>query len=166
MNYFSDKVIKNSSRIHGRGLFAIAAIAKGEIVVVKGGVVMSRARRDELEKTLGPFDVQIGDDLFIGPDTPQTLEAGMMNLNHSCDPNVVFEGQITFVAWRDIAAGEELTLDYATGDDDDWQMTCTCGAACCRGKISGQDWRNQKLQEKYDGHFAAYLQKRIEKDRS
>jgi hypothetical protein len=117
VNYFSDKVIKNSSRIHGRGLFAIAAIAKGEIVVVKGGVVMSRARRDELEKTLGPFDVQIGDDLFIGPDTPQTLEAGMMNLNHSCDPNVVFEGQITFVAWRDIAAGEELTLDYATGDD-------------------------------------------------
>ncbi len=163
MNYFSDKVAKKRSLIHGRGLFAIAAISKGEIVVVKGGVVMSRARHDELEKTLGPFDIQIGEDLFIGPETIDTLEAGMMHLNHSCDPNVVFAGEITFVAWRDIAIGEELTLDYSTGDDDDWSMDCACGSSICRGRISGKDWRDPKLQKKYFGYFATYLQKRIEK---
>lgn len=39
-------------------------------------------------------------------------------LNHLCNPNVGVRGEITFVAMRDIKAGEELTTDYAMIDDD------------------------------------------------
>lgn len=34
-----------------------------------------------------------------------------MFLNHACEPNVGIQGQIVFVAMRNVAAGEELTLD-------------------------------------------------------
>jgi SET domain-containing protein len=54
------------------------------------------------------------DDLFLAPVTAAEFESVMMFLNHSCEPNVGVQGQIVFVAMRDIAAGEELTLDYAT----------------------------------------------------
>ena len=37
LTYFSPKIEKRASLIDGRGLFATAAITKGEVVVVKGG---------------------------------------------------------------------------------------------------------------------------------
>lgn len=159
--WFSPKVEKRTSPIEGRGLFAVDDIAAEEPVCVKGGHVFDRAVRDGLAKTLGPAEIQIGDDLFIGPMTPENREAGMMHLNHSCDPNVGIVGQIAFHAMRDIAAGEELTFDYATGDDDDWEMDCACGAQGCRGRITGQDWRRHELRRKYQGWFSAYLARRI-----
>jgi len=61
------------------------------------------------------------------------------------------------VAMRDVAAGEELTLDYATIDDDAKPLTCQCGAAACRGVVTGQDWRRPELQRKYGSYFAWYL---------
>ncbi|MEL6576504.1 MAG: hypothetical protein AAFQ81_11500, partial [Pseudomonadota bacterium] len=86
--WFSEKVAKRQSGIEGLGLFAIAPIAAGEIVVVKGGHVFDRAMRDRLAPLLGPAEIQIGDDLFIGPVTPAERDAGMMHLNHSCAPNL------------------------------------------------------------------------------
>lgn len=41
----------------------------------------------------------------------------MLYTNHSCDPNIGLQGQIVFVAMRDIAAGEELTHDWGSGVD-------------------------------------------------
>jgi uncharacterized protein len=159
--WFSPKVEKRPSGIDGIGLFAREAIAAGEVVVVKGGHVMTRQQRDEIALTLGPAEIQIDDDLFIGPVTAAERYDGMMHLNHSCDPNVGIQGQIAFAAMRDIAAGEELGFDYATGDDDDWDMDCHCGAALCRGRITGQDWRRPELQRRYAGWFSLYLERRI-----
>ena len=34
-------------------------------------------------------------------------------------------GEITFVAMRDIRAGEELTHDWAMTDDDDYSLNAT-----------------------------------------
>jgi hypothetical protein len=161
LTWFSEKVEKRESGIEGRGLFAQRAISQGELVTVKGGTVMTRAERDALEPVMGPADIQIEDDLFIGPVTPETREDGMMCLNHSCAPNVGLRGQISFVAMRDIAAGEELTFDYATGDDDDWEMTCCCGSESCRRVVTGKDWRKPDVQLRYRGYFSAYLAVRI-----
>ncbi len=44
----------------------------------------------------------------------------MIFSNHSCDPNIGVQGQIVFVALREISIGEELTHDWATTDDDDY----------------------------------------------
>lgn len=159
--WFSPKVAKRASGIEGRGLFAVEPIAEGELVVIKGGHVFDRITRDRLAETLGPAEIQIGDDLFIGPIRMEDREAAMMHLNHSCDPNVGIQGQISFHAMRDIEAGEELAFDYATGDDDNWEMTCQCGKATCRGTITGQDWRKPELQRKYAGWFSHYLQQKI-----
>ncbi|MEM6943055.1 MAG: SET domain-containing protein-lysine N-methyltransferase [Pseudomonadota bacterium] len=159
--WFSPKVAKRRSGIEGTGLFAEAPLAPGEIAVVKGGHVFDRAMRDRLEPLLGPAEIQIGDDLFIGPMTPADRDAGMMHLNHSCAPNLGFVGEITFAARRAIEAGEELSLDYATGDDDDWEMDCACGAATCRGRVTGQDWRLPSVRAANAGWFSPYLERRI-----
>lgn len=159
--WFSPDTEKRGSDIEGRGLFARKAIAAGAWVVVKGGHVMDRETRDRIEEELGPAEIQIGDHLFIGPLRPEEREGSMMHLNHSCEPNVAIQGQIVFVALRDIAAGEELTFDYATGDDDDWEMTCRCGSAACRGTITGRDWLRPELRARHAGRFADYLARRI-----
>ncbi|MEM7211498.1 MAG: SET domain-containing protein-lysine N-methyltransferase [Pseudomonadota bacterium] len=162
--WFSDKVEKRGSKIEGRGLFCVSPIASGETVVVKGGHVFDRRTRDELSKTLGPAEIQIDDHLFIGPTTQAEREASMMCLNHSCDPNVQIVGQITFRAMRDIGPDEELTFDYATGDDDDWEMDCACGAAICRGRVSGKDWMLPELQRRHAGRFSEYLERKLRAD--
>jgi len=84
-----------------------------------------------------------------------------MFLNHSCEPNVGPEGNIVFVSMRDIAAGKELTVDYAMVDDDELSMDCSCGESACRGTITGRDWKNPKLQRKYGRFFAAYIYTKI-----
>jgi hypothetical protein len=58
--------------------------------------------------------------------------------NHSCDPNLVLADATTLVARREIAAGEEITSDYATmTNNPSWRMTCNCGAADCRRVVTG-----------------------------
>jgi uncharacterized protein len=161
LTYFSPKIEKRASLIHGRGLFAKSMIARDEIVVVKGGYVLTRELRDRIGEELGPSEIQIAEDLFIGPTTSAERERGMMHLNHSCEPNLGLQGQIVFVALRDIAAGEELTFDYAMTDDELYEMACRCGSGKCRKLITGADWRKPELQQKYDGYFSWFIQRRI-----
>ncbi|MDT7602443.1 MAG: uncharacterized protein QOF61_440 [Acidobacteriota bacterium] len=161
LSYLSPKAAVRESAIHGRGLFAVAPFARREIVCVKGGYVFDRAKLRELEARLGPAEIQIGEDLFIGPVETAEREGGMIFSNHSCDPNIGVTGQIVFVALRDIEAGEELTHDWATTDDDDYELECRCGAAACRRVITGQDWRRRDLQEKYGEHISWYLREKI-----
>ena len=68
------------ARSTGLGLFAKQAIKMGEIVVVKGGYILSRAQRDQIGKKLGPSEIQITEELFIGPTTKREREGGMMHL--------------------------------------------------------------------------------------
>ena len=162
LTYFSPKTEKRASEIEGRGLFAREAIRKGEVVVVKGGYVMTRERRDEVGRRLGPAEIQVTEDLFIGPVAEAEREGGMMHLNHSCEPNLGVQGQIAFVAMRDIAADEELTFDYAMTDDEDYEMECNCGAPSCRGVITGRDWIKAELRREYDGYFSWFIQRRVD----
>jgi hypothetical protein len=165
--YFSPKTEKRLSGIEGRGLFATAPIAPGEIVVVKGGYVMTTAQRNTIAASLGPAEIQIAEDLHMGPTNPADREGGMMHLNHSCEPNLGLQGQIVFVALRAIATDEELTFDYAMTDDaPDDAMLCQCGAASCRGMVTGRDWQRADLQRKYDGYFSWYIQRRIDARKS
>ena len=162
LSYLSPKTELRESKIHGRGLFAAADIAKDEIVAVKGGhIVDGRTLREKITPTLGPVEIQIDDDLFIAPVSNEERELSMLYLNHSCDPNLGVRGEITFVAMRDIRAGEELTHDWATTDDDDYSVECTCGAPGCRKTLTGKDWQRSDLQKRYAGYFSGYLARKI-----
>ena len=146
------------SKIHGRGLFAIADIAKNEIVAVKGGHIVDRKTlREKITPRLGPVEIQIDDDLFIAAVTEEERELSMLYSNHSCDPNLGISGEITFVAMRDIRAGEELTHDWAMTDDDDYFIECNCGAPDCRKTLTGKDWQRPDLQERTPAIFQSIL---------
>jgi SET domain-containing protein len=164
LSYLSPKAAVQASPIHGRGLFAVQPIPEGDIVCIKGGHIFSDETLREVSPSLGPSEIQIADDLFIGPVSLDEREGGMIFSNHSCDPNIGVQGQIVFVAMRDIEAGEELTHDWATTDDDTYEMECQCRARNCRKVITGQDWRKRELQEKYRGFFSWYLQEKIDRE--
>jgi len=164
LSYISPKAAVRDSPIQGRGLFAIEPIEKGEIVCIKGGHIFNREALRRLTTTLGPAEIQIADNFFIGPLEESEREGSMIFSNHSCEPNIVVQGQIVFVALRDIKPGEELTHDWATTDDDDYEMECNCGTPSCRKTITGQDWRRKDLQEKYAGHMSWYLIEKIRRD--
>ena len=134
----------------------------GEIVCVKGGYIFTRAALAEVAPVLGPAEIQIADDLFIGPRELDEREGAMVFCNHSCEPNIGVQGQIVFVALRQILPGEELTHDWATTDDDDYTLECRCGAPTCRRILTGKDWKRQDLQRKYRGLFSWYIERLID----
>ena len=161
-SWISPKAAKGRpSGIAGRGLRAVQPIARDEVVAVKGGHVVDGAGLAELPERLRNSDVQITDDLHLVALTEQEYEPVMLFLNHSCEPNVGFGGNVVLVAMRDVAAGEELTTDYALFDDHDDAMDCTCGTPSCRQRIHGRDWRRPDLQERYRGWFSWYLDRKI-----
>ena len=161
-SFISPKAVKGRpSGIEGRGLVAVAPIAKDEIVAIKGGHLVDTQTLNALPERLRNSDVQIADGVHLVALDEAEYEPVMLFINHSCEPNVGFAGNIVLVAMRDIAEGEELTTDYALFDDADDPMTCTCGTPSCRGTISGRDWRLPELQRRYGGYFSWYLLRRF-----
>ena len=100
LSYLSPKTEVRESPIHGQGLFAIASIVKGEVVCVKGGYIFNRQTLNAVAPSLGPAEIQIGNDLFIGPLRSEERNGSMIYSNHSCDPNIGVQGQIIYVAMR------------------------------------------------------------------
>ena len=162
ISYLSPKTEVRESNINGLGLFAITDITKDEIAAVKGGRIVDRKTlREKITPRFGSVEIQIDDDLFIAPVTDEERDVSMLYSNHSCDPNLGVRGEITFVAMRDIRAGEELTHDWATTDDDNYSLECKCGAPNCRKIVTGKDWQRPELQRRYAGYFSAYLARKI-----
>ena len=161
-SYLSPKARKGQpSVIAGRGLFAVAPFAKNDVVAAKGGHFVDSATLRSLPEHLQETEIQIADNLHLVAVSDDEFEDVMLFLNHSCEPNVGLNGNIVFVAMRDIAAGEELTTDYAFFDDHDTRMDCQCGQPTCRGVVSGRDWRRGDLQERRRDYFSTYLQSRM-----
>jgi D-alanine-D-alanine ligase len=78
-------------------------------------------------------------------------------LNHSCDPNTWFEG-LNLIARRDIAAGDELTAEYATFCGSYMQpFECHCGAAECRHVILGGDHLLPGIVERYGDRVSPFV---------
>jgi hypothetical protein len=158
-SYISPKCAKRQhSPIEGRGLYAVADIAAGEVVAVKGGHLVDGATLEQQAAVIGNSDIQITDDLHLVALEEAEYHGIMLYLNHSCEPNVGVAGNVVFVAMRNLAAGEELTIDYAMIDDHQQSLACNCGTPSCRGTVSGQDWRRPELQERYGRYFSWYLQ--------
>jgi len=161
-SYITPKARKGlPSTIEGRGLVAVAPIAANEIVAIKGGHIVDTATLDSLPERLRNSDVQIADGFHLAALDEAEYEPVMLFINHSCEPNVGFAGNIVLVAMRGISTGEELTTDYALFDDYDGAMECQCGTSSCRGTIGGRDWQIPELQRRYGGYFSWYLLRKI-----
>ena len=161
-SYISPKAVKGQpSTIQGRGLVAVAPVSKDEIVAIKGGHVVDTATLRSLPERLQNSDIQIADGFHLVALEEAEYEQVMLFLNHSCEPNVGFAGNVVLVAMRDVRPGEELVTDYALFDDYEGEMPCRCATASCRGLISGRDWQRPHLQAKYGNYFSTYLLRRI-----
>ncbi len=162
-SYRSPKTeVRESNRIKGRGLFAKKAIKKGEIIAIKGGHILNSEEYNELENIPKQYCLQIEDNFFIGPKTEEEIKENAIFINHSCEPNVGFDGQVNYITLRDIMQGEELYHDYAmcfTARNYDFK--CTCGTKNCRGTITDNDWKLKELQDKYKNNFAWFILKKI-----
>lgn len=128
--------------VDGFGMRAIGAIRAGE-VIWEGEERMQRiATHRHVEANWSPED-QVAFRRYAYPVSGEVSilwssdPSEWAPQNHSCDPNTGFIG-LNVAALRDIAAGEELTLDYGTFYDDHMEpFECRCGAANCRGFVRG-----------------------------
>ena len=150
--------IRNGAK-HEHGMFAIQSISNGEVVFIKGGHIL---KRDELfsSSVINSYH-PIDDEYFLGALTLEEEDSIKLYINHSCEPNCGLRGEITFVAMRDIAQGEELTTDYAFIDNEEYSFQCNCGSPFCRKVISGFDWKIVEIQKRYYDYFAEYLKQKI-----
>ena len=157
--WFDPRLELRPSSTHGTGLFATDLIREGEVVMIWGGTLYSRA---DLEAGNVPGDTSYS---FVEEDVLMAAPGDGMDyfVNHSCDPRVWMANKTTVVARRDIQDGEEITGDYTVWESDPAYVVdpCMCGSALCRGRFTGDDWRVPELQARYHGHFLPYIAQRI-----
>ena len=123
-----------ASRLTGRGLFATRPIpARAKIGEFEGEVIGLREARRRAKGRAIVAIVELERHALDATDSPR----GFRFINHSCDPNTFMRclpERAEFYARRDIAAGEELTVDYGESHHEG-TLACRCGAAKCRGFI-------------------------------
>lgn len=114
----TDLVEVKQVRGKGRGVFARRAIGKGEVIERVPVIVLSadQAGNDPREHDLSGYCFEWGEGTVA-------LALGFGSLyNHSYRPNARYDdvGRLTkvFTALRDIAAGEEITVNYNGGPED------------------------------------------------
>jgi uncharacterized protein len=158
-SWLSPLAFRQGAGAKGMGIFARQPIPAGTTVVGFGGHVVDRAELDDLDHETRVHALQIDDDLFIAS-APPFDDADYVN--HSCEPNCGIVGSVLLVTMRDVAAGEELCFDYAMTDTDDYdEFECWCGMPRCRRVVSGADWKDPELRDRYRGWYSTYVERRI-----
>ncbi len=142
-----------SSSIHNEGLFAAKKIPKdtyfiqylGELVPKKEstlrGIDQYDVARESNEGSVYIFDLDGKRDLDGNFDWNIARLA-----NHSCRPNCEAQdddGEIWFVALRDIKKGEELTFNYGYALEHWEEHPCRCGTDNCIGYIVRKEDRKK-----------------------
>ena len=129
-----DALVVGPSPITGRGLFAGCAIAKRAKIGEFDGEVISIAEARRRAAALRIVAIVELDRKAIDA---HGMRSGFRFINHSCEPNVFMrrtKERAEFYALRDIAKGEELTVDYRESHHEG-RLRCRCGASRCRGWI-------------------------------
>jgi cyanophycin synthetase len=122
-------------------------------------------RSERLFRAWGPYasrrsrhSIQVDEDRHIIPTTPLRF------FNHSCEPNcglLIRCGieELEVHALRPIGAGEELTLDYDTFEDNVQFISgpCLCNTSSCRGAVRGYKNMPPAKRVAYGIYVAEYL---------
>lgn len=134
------------SGVHGKGVFALAAIPKDEVIIEYKGEVISwpEALRRHPHDPKDPnhtFYFHIDDKNVI--DAKHGGNAARW-INHSCEPNCEadeVDGRVFIKSLRTLKPGEELFYDYGLIIDERYtpklkkQYECRCGSRKCRGTM-------------------------------
>jgi len=175
---FGKKVRVNHGGIAGRSWFAGEDIKEGELVWWPDEELNNKYTADypaDLVLSTWPADKQgiayeVSPGVMNAPridlDWEKEIPMELMEdffINHSCAANVWFHPtENKFLARRDIKQGEEITYDYGTTEcNTKWFMDCLCGLECCRGRITGDDWKKPEFRKAFKGHFFGGVQAKI-----
>jgi len=162
-------------------LFATEYLPKGTVVFEADP--LQRETRSISKEQLELFDEstrkrwwiycwQLDDNTFSGPRLDMSLDEALPRdalnyINHSCDPNIGYDGDDYLVTMRDVEAGEMICYDYAMSETDPEafpEFECECGSQYCRGSIKPTDYQLPDLQRRYSGRFLNYVQNKQNQD--
>jgi uncharacterized protein len=120
------------SSIDGQGAFAAEAIpSRRKIGEIRGQSISVAEARIRATRSQRIMIVELSAKKAI--DFSRSADP-MRYTNHSCRPNatlVIRNGRVEFYALRDIAVGEEITVDYGETHHEG-RLACRCGAPGCR----------------------------------
>ena len=134
------------SGIHGKGVFALRPIEKGELIIEYKGQVITW--KEALKRH--PHDPSDPDHTFyFHIDDKHVIDGNVDGnaskwINHACRPNCEAdqdESRVFIRALRRIKPGEELNFDYGLVLDGRHtpkvkkQFECRCGSRACRGTM-------------------------------
>jgi SET domain-containing protein len=146
------KVVTRKSAIHGNGVFAAAAIAKGERLIEYKGRRRTHQEVDEGDSG----DVESGHTFLFTLNDDWVIDGGLDSndarwINHSCNPNceAVLEeneedpkaSRVFIESIRAIRPGQELTYDYGITLAERHTprlkkiWACRCGSKNCTGTM-------------------------------
>jgi SET domain-containing protein len=134
------------SGVHGKGVFALVALKKGEMLIEYKGEVIGW---DEALRRHPHDPAQPDHTFYFHLDDGKVIDGkhggnSSRWINHSCAPNCEAEddnGRIYIKALRNIKAGAELFFDYQLIIDERYtaklkaRYACWCGAKACRGTM-------------------------------
>jgi SET domain-containing protein len=124
-----------TSRIDGQGAFAAEPVpARRKIGEIRGQSISVDEARIRATRSERIMIVELSAKKAI--DFSRSSDP-MRYTNHSCAPNArlcIRQGRVEFYALRDIAAGEEITVNYGETHHEG-RLTCRCGAPGCRGAL-------------------------------
>jgi len=124
-----------ASAIDGRGAFAGEPIpARRKIGEIRGEAISVREARRRAKGQARIMIVELSERRAI--DAAQSTDP-LRFTNHSCRPNAVLrirQGRVEFYTMRDVAAGEELTVNYGETHHEG-RLRCRCGAPGCSGRL-------------------------------
>ncbi len=113
--------------VKGKGVFTLRQFAAGEFIFRRR---RSRIIANSEIPTLPAEDQRHLDE--IDADTSEVLTSPGCYFNHACEPNAMPHGMDLY-AWKDIEAGEEITVDYRLSAISDNRWECACGCPSCPG---------------------------------
>jgi uncharacterized protein len=134
------------SGVHGKGVFALTDIARGETIIEYVGELISwkEAQRRHPHDPNDPNHT-----FYFSLDDGRVIDAAHGGnaarwINHSCQPNCEAdedEGRVFIKALRRLKPGEELNYDYGLIIDEPYtkklkaEYECRCGSKNCRGTM-------------------------------
>lgn len=141
----------------GKGVFAGRDFAVDDLVLVVKGKVVEVGDASELSQFDQDHCFPVGWNKYVLPQPP------WMYLNHSCNPNAGIRNNREIVAMRPIAKGEEITIDYAMNNNDEWTIECHCGEPNCRRIIGGFDLLDVETKKRYRGYVSTFIAEKFYK---
>jgi uncharacterized protein len=142
----SKRIEVRASGVHGKGVYALAPLKEGAVVIEYKGEVINW--KEALRRH--PHDPSDPDHTFyFHIDEKHVIDANVRGndarwINHACQPNCEadeVDGRVFIKTLRAVEPGEELFYDYGLILEERYtakvkkQFACRCGARKCRGTM-------------------------------